>query len=65
MPDGTFQYTGEVWINEYGITLGDAGARYRQQELSRQLGITWSGLANWHGVLRIRIVLLADGPPTA
>ena len=51
-------------MNEYGLTLGEAGARYLQQELSRQLGITWSGLANWHGVLRIRIDLIADGPLT-
>ena len=52
-------------MNEYGLTLGKAGGQHLQQELSCQLGIGWTYLANWHGVLRIRIDPLADGPPTA
>ena len=47
-------------MNEYGITLGAAGWRYLQQELSRELGLSWSDVANWHGVLRIRIDIQAD-----
>ena len=55
------EYLGDVGINDYGLVLREPAAIYLQQELARQLGLDWSEIGHWRGVLRIRIELEVDG----
>ena len=57
-----FVYDGEVWANQYGLALRDEQWSYLQQELAEQLGIRWTDGADWRGILRIEVELIAETP---